>query len=546
MVGWKHKPLKGNKFTQQKLPEATKDLKVIVGKKYSFHEILQMVIQLIKNENNEETFVSVHQWLGDYSGNEQFHEAFVDKGGKIVANFWDFVPRIKKSNGQLRMYLYTEAYEVPEPEIPSSSNCVAQTSKYIDTPIYPRNGKNLLLPPSELLTTKKPFQEHFKVPLARNDSPSYKGSLKKELKKPEEKVESNCSKSKAECTVCTVVNTSHVLRYRVISRPSPGKSLEIITDTKSSLRELNEHYSMMYEYESFEIKELCLSAAFIPINDITTYGEIGRGGFGEVKLGTWGASEVAVKVMSLFANDHKQLIREVYTMDRVRHPNIVALMGISYDSANFNIVMEHFDSENLRSFIFHKPAQFKLVDENQKNKIALQICTPIAYLHSLTPPIKHKDLKPENILIDENFKVKIIDFGLSRIEGNMPMGLQTTAGNNVIGTYLYMAPEILAKNKPAEMASDIWALGCVIKELFSGQLVWNVLDVPKRDHSEYVKNKFKQGTIPDLSQLPYYLKSQMSKCFDYDATKRCSAKRLAATFKYEVNKKNNEYIATQT
>ena len=122
-------------------------------------------------------------------------------------------------------------------------------------------------------------------------------------------------------------------------------------------------------------------------------------------------------------------------------------MSVAYNAIDFYIIMEHFESSNLRRILINGKLNSKCrLSEEQKLKI-LQLCKAVSFLHEVSPPILHKDIKPENILVNEHAVTKLCDLGLSKSD-NLPPELMTTIGNNCQGTYHYMAPEILMYLQP--------------------------------------------------------------------------------------------------
>jgi serine/threonine protein kinase len=101
---------------------------------------------------------------------------------------------------------------------------------------------------------------------------------------------------------------------------------------------------------------------------------------------------------------------------------------------------------------------------------AYWICVMIVqqtYLHSREPPILHLDLKSANILVDNSWKVKLGDFGLSQIRTNTFMSSAASAG----GTPQWMAPEVLRSERYGE-AADVYSFGVVLWEVITGKAPW--------------------------------------------------------------------------
>ena len=99
--------------------------------------------------------------------------------------------------------------------------------------------------------------------------------------------------------------------------------------------------------------------------------------------------------------------------------------------------------------------------EHLMQSIACQVLSALFYLHSRR--ILHRDLKPQNILIFPGGVVKLCDFGFSRV-----MSPDTVLLNSVKGTPLYMAPEVTQSQPAYDHTADLWSLGVILFELFTG------------------------------------------------------------------------------
>ena len=175
----------------------------------------------------------------------------------------------------------------------------------------------------------------------------------------------------------------------------------------------------------------------------------------------------------------RKFIKELSVLMRVRHPNLLLLMGVSLDGPNLCVVTEYM-SNNTLFYVLHKDKTLKLnlVD---RLKIAIQIARGVIYLHQNDPPLIHRDLKPENCLLDSSFNIKIADFGLARpisfldrkkMQNNFENSNEIQDNTTLcIGTTRFMAPELFDSEMIYQVGVeiDVWAFGCLMIEIFSNK-----------------------------------------------------------------------------
>ncbi|HSE64868.1 MAG TPA: serine/threonine-protein kinase, partial [Thermoanaerobaculia bacterium] len=202
---------------------------------------------------------------------------------------------------------------------------------------------------------------------------------------------------------------------------------------------------------------------------------LGAGGMGEVyrardaKL----EREVAVKVLpASVANDSDALARferEAKAVAALSHQNILAIFDFGRHEGVAYVVTELLDGDTLRGKLDAGP-----ISQKQATDYGLQIARGLSAAHERG--IVHRDLKPENVFVTRDGHVKILDFGLAkRIEAAKPgeateaptVDGQTEPGK-VMGTVGYMSPE-QARGLPVDHRSDIFSLGSILYELFSGR-----------------------------------------------------------------------------
>uniref|UniRef100_A0A8B9GBA0 Calcium/calmodulin dependent protein kinase I n=1 Tax=Amazona collaria TaxID=241587 RepID=A0A8B9GBA0_9PSIT len=189
---------------------------------------------------------------------------------------------------------------------------------------------------------------------------------------------------------------------------------------------------------------------------------LGTGAFSEVVLAEEKATRklVAIKCITKKALQGKEtsIENEIAVLHKIKHPNIVALDDIYESSTHLYLIMQLVSGGEL----FDRIVEKGFYTERDASALIRQILDAVKYLHDMG--IVHRDLKPENLLyysMDEDSKIMISDFGLSKIEGCG--SVMSTA----CGTPGYVAPEVLAQ-KPYSKAVDCWSIGVIAYILLCG------------------------------------------------------------------------------
>ncbi len=205
---------------------------------------------------------------------------------------------------------------------------------------------------------------------------------------------------------------------------------------------------------------------------------LGAGGMGEVYRARDTAldREVAVKVLSEgLAHDPSRLERferEAKAVAKFAHPNILEIWDFGVDEGISYAVTELLDGETLRALLEAGALEWK-----EAAGVGAAIAEGLAAAHRAG--IVHRDLKPSNVFLTTDGRVKILDFGLARVQTphddqndtGIPQSTLTERGT-AVGTVGYMSPEQV-RGEPADHRSDIFSLGCVLYEAVSGERAFN-------------------------------------------------------------------------
>ncbi|XP_068489986.1 LEAF RUST 10 DISEASE-RESISTANCEUS RECEPTOR-LIKE PROTEIN KINASE-like 1.1 isoform X4 [Phaseolus vulgaris] len=193
--------------------------------------------------------------------------------------------------------------------------------------------------------------------------------------------------------------------------------------------------------------------------------ELGDGGFGTVYYGKLpDGREVAVK--RLYEHNWRrveQFMNEVKILTRLRHKNLVSLYGCtSRHSRELLLVYEYISNGTVACHLHGGLAKPGLLPWPTRMKIAIETASALAYLHA--SDIIHRDVKTNNILLDNNFGVKVADFGLSRDFPNDATHVSTAPQ----GSPGYLDPEYYSRYQLTSK-SDVYSFGVVLIELISSK-----------------------------------------------------------------------------
>ncbi|EEF35168.1 kinase, putative [Ricinus communis] len=205
-------------------------------------------------------------------------------------------------------------------------------------------------------------------------------------------------------------------------------------------------------------------------------GKLGEGGFGGVYKGLLSGSktEVAVKKVSRGSKQgRKEYVSEVKIISRLRHRNLVQLIGWCHERNEFLLVYEFMPNGSLDTRLF---GGVTMLIWSVRYKIALGLASALLYLHEEWEQcVVHRDIKSSNVMLDSNFNAKLGDFGLARLVDH-ELGSQTTV---LAGTMGYLAPECVTTGK-ASKESDVYSFGVVALEITCGRRPVDVRQEPDK------------------------------------------------------------------
>lgn len=216
---------------------------------------------------------------------------------------------------------------------------------------------------------------------------------------------------------------------------------------------------------------------------------LGEGSYSSVMHGTHRATgkEYAIKILEkghLARYDKLQTaLAEKNTLVRLGagHPGIVKLHWAFHDDYRLYFVLDLARNGEMQSHI----SRMGSLSLDCARYYTAQIVDAVEYMH--LKGVIHRDLKPENLLLDDDFRIKITDFGTGKI---LESGVQRA--KTWVGTAQYVSPELL-ENSETSTSSDLWAVGCILYQMIAGRFAFQGLS----DYLTWQKVKALEYTFPE-------------------------------------------------
>ncbi len=294
---------------------------------------------------------------------------------------------------------------------------------------------------------------------------------------------------------------------------------------------LNVAATLLAQHQDASLAQVSLAGQIISRYKILS--QLGAGGMGEVWLAEDAQlnRKVALKLLpDKFAGEpasqsarksesSRRFETEAKAASATSHPNIVTIHEIGKWERTYYIAQEYIEGETLRSLINRGP-----IPPLEALNIAYQIANALAAAHAAG--VIHRDIKPENVMVRPDGFVKVLDFGLARIQpvetnsdntSNVKTPSQNTASGVILGTVSYMSPE-QTRSEKLDFRSDQWSLGVVLYEMLTGRRPFHGNSMPEI----FVAILERQPTplTESLANLPVQLNRILDKLLAKDREQR--------------------------
>lgn len=227
------------------------------------------------------------------------------------------------------------------------------------------------------------------------------------------------------------------------------------------------------------ISKMKLDDLLAATNDFDKENIIGSGRTGTVyKASLPDGTFLAVKRLQDSQHSETQFVAEMVTLGRVRHRNLVPLLGFCVAKKERLLVYKHLPKGALYDSLHPPEGEERKLEWPVRLKISIGAARGLAWLHhNCNPRILHRNISSKCILLDDDYEPKISDFGLARLMNPVDTHLSTFV-NGEFGDLGYVAPEY-ARTLVATPKGDVYSFGVVLLELVTGERPTHVSNAPE-------------------------------------------------------------------
>ncbi|EKX44294.1 hypothetical protein GUITHDRAFT_72411, partial [Guillardia theta CCMP2712] len=205
---------------------------------------------------------------------------------------------------------------------------------------------------------------------------------------------------------------------------------------------------------------------------------MGQGDGGVIYMAKWRGLDVVAKMLrseeeadgnisrEVARND---LLNEICVLSHLRHPCLVMFLGAVLSGDSILILNEYMPGGNLEEFfLIRQRAQgYPWCPPMEKVlQLGIELGRALGFLHNCNPPVIHRDLKPANLLLSSSGKLKVCDFGLSRVKNGFRHGRYRMTGKT--GSLRYMAPEVFQQDPSYDERVDIYSFAMILHFICNG------------------------------------------------------------------------------
>ncbi|CAO2838242.1 unnamed protein product [Amaranthus hypochondriacus] len=240
---------------------------------------------------------------------------------------------------------------------------------------------------------------------------------------------------------------------------------------------------LLYENGSDLLTIFTLQDLAKATNNFSVKNIVGKGGFGIVYKGFLSHNPVAIKKSIKVDPDQvDQFVNEILTLSKIKHDNVVRLLGCCLEDEVPLLVYEFINNATLYRHL-HDDTKAITLTWSRRLQIAFEVADALCHLHhELTQRIVHRDMKTMNILLDHKYTAKVADFGASRL---VPFD-QRRVSLKMLGTWGYLDPEYMQTCELTEK-SDVYSFGVVLLELLMRK---EVVSEERPEKERFLANHF--------------------------------------------------------